>query len=124
MGWEVHQNANGKASSRGFADMVLTKDGRLIFAYFKSPHETISKTQHVWVSALKHCAYPVAVHIWRWSDLDDIVRLLGSQQSTKLLSTSFKNAQLLGSVRLDIYLSRDKSRNIMPTNALLKWENL
>ena len=85
MGWEVRPNANDGASSRDFPDMVLVKDGRLIFAYFKSPYEKITKTQQVWIIAFKRCGYPVSVHIWRWSDLDDIRRLLGAGKHEALV---------------------------------------
>jgi hypothetical protein len=60
----------------GFPDLVLAKDGRLIFAELKRQTGTTSPDQNTWLDALRK-ADGVEVYLWRPSDLDQVRAVLG-----------------------------------------------
>lgn len=68
-----------QADGAGFPDLVLTKDGRLIFAELKAERGVLSQQQADWLSALslvsRHSAHVTAV-VWKPRDWDAIVDTL------------------------------------------------
>lgn len=61
--------------SRGFPDLVLVRDQRLIFAELKSQRgKKPDQEQRAWLDALK--ATSGEVYVWRPSDWDTIVGIL------------------------------------------------
>jgi hypothetical protein len=73
----------------GFPDLVLVKDGQLIFAELKSRTGKIQKPQQPWIDALKQVAFdttifqmgritqqPIRMEIWRPADWPEIEKLL------------------------------------------------
>lgn len=69
----------------GFPDLVMTRDGVLIFAELKSQKGRIQKTQQLWIDALRevevhamdaHDFFWVRTVIWRPADWPEIEKLL------------------------------------------------
>ena len=52
-GWEVFHDGDSRRSNAGFPDLVLVKDGKLIFAELKKEKESYpSKDQRKWLAKL------------------------------------------------------------------------
>lgn len=60
-GWRTAVSADGK----GWPDLTLTRDDRLIFAELKSHRGLLSDDQQSWLDALGQVA---EVHVWRPTD--------------------------------------------------------
>ena len=53
-GWEVFHDGDSRRSNAGFPDLVLVKDGKLIFAELKREKESYpSKDQRKWLAKLR-----------------------------------------------------------------------
>lgn len=68
-GWRTPVEADGA----GFPDLVLIRDGRLLFVELKSDTGKISGDQQAWLDALERVAAAdlfdhVEVHVWRPAD--------------------------------------------------------
>lgn len=76
-GWRRYHTYLSKRSPRGFPDLVLVRDGRLIFAELKTEAKTSKATQEQdeWLAALRDVA-GVEVYLWRPSDWSDVVEVL------------------------------------------------
>ena len=66
--WATHIQGDA-----GFFDLVLIKEGRVIFAELKAEDGKLSKAQQAWQDA---AGWPVEVYVWRPSDFDRIVEIL------------------------------------------------
>lgn len=82
-GWLVHHDRGDYrqtiAGDAGFPDLVLAKDGAVIFAEIKAERGKVSQVQHRWLSAI----YPDGVqHIWRPSDWLLIQSILDGQETS------------------------------------------
>jgi len=91
-GWLVYhvfeQKHYAKRSSRGFPDLVMVKNGKLIFAELKSETGKLTEHQEKWRQELKEVCYqswhddamrpkfPVEFFVWKPSDWDEIERTL------------------------------------------------
>ncbi len=96
-GWRVHhdraaRNARGKWATHiqgdaGFPDLVLARDGRVVFAELKRADGRVSEAQHAWLEALgrpggtpsQQAVDPKAnpeVYVWRPIDLPEIMEIL------------------------------------------------
>ena len=68
-GWEVFHDGDSRRSNAGFPDLVLVKDGRLIFAELKREKESYpSKDQRKWLAKLRDVGNStdnVLVVLWR-----------------------------------------------------------
>ena len=66
-GWEVFHDGDSRRSNAGFPDLVLVKDGRIIFAELKREKGAYpSKAQMKWQSVLgKAAGDNVMVALWR-----------------------------------------------------------
>jgi hypothetical protein len=63
-GWRTPVEADGA----GFPDLVLVRDGRLIFAELKGDGGRIRSEQAEWLTALHKVGIPVEAHVWTPED--------------------------------------------------------
>lgn len=76
-GWRVYHTHNSMHSAKGFPDLVLVKDGRLVFAELKSKTGKVTPEQEAWLAALGDVVPEmVAAHVWRPGDWDDLEGVL------------------------------------------------
>ena len=78
-GWRVYHTYNSRRSAAGFPDLVLAREGRVIFAELKTQRGQLTPEQDDWLAALAPAASEFAdheVHLWRPSDWDEIERRL------------------------------------------------
>lgn len=91
-GWLVHHDRRqdkGIGGDPGFPDLVLAKNGRIIFAELKSQRGRITQEQSHWIHHLNpEWDFPdkyhdeVHVHIWRpadWPAIQQIIDQEGTQ---------------------------------------------
>lgn len=60
------------AGDAGFPDLVLARDGRVLFAELKSESGRLTRQQREWLDALGAGQYAKSVHVWRPSDWPEI----------------------------------------------------
>ena len=61
----------------GFPDLVLARNGKVIFAELKAEHGRLGPTQDAWLAALGAGQDTVhGVHVWRPRDWSEIVEVL------------------------------------------------
>jgi hypothetical protein len=60
----------------GFPDIVLARDGRIIFAELKRTGGRPTPQQQMWLETLAQCD-GVEVYVWNPNDWDRIVEILG-----------------------------------------------
>ena len=86
MGWRVAhfrpaQTGKGWRTAMqgdpGFFDLVLARNGQVIFAELKSEKGVMTGAQWAWYHAVKDHAIAVYAHIWRPSDWPEIQKILG-----------------------------------------------
>ena len=75
MGWESHHQRWSIQSASGWPDLVLCRPPRLVIAELKTARGKLSTAQDGWLERLGRCA--VEVYLWRPSDRDRIVVILG-----------------------------------------------
>ena len=75
LGWMVYHPFDSRRSARGYPDLTLVKDGRLIYAELKTERGRLTDDQRGWLDALRET--PAEVYLWRPSDWDSIERTLG-----------------------------------------------
>lgn len=83
-GWLVHHTRHAKIREGryitpiqgdvGFPDLVLVKDGRVVFAELKVGRNRPSSDQIRWGEALKQT--PAEYYLWRPEDWDQILQIL------------------------------------------------
>ena len=74
--WLVyHVFDSRKTTSRGFPDLVLVRDGRLVFAELKTMKGRLSITQNVWLTCLRQIP-SIEVYVWRPDDWEDVAAKL------------------------------------------------
>lgn len=78
-GFETYHTLNSKGSEPGWPDLVLAKPGRFIIAELKSERGVLTRDQRRWLKLLAQCPAP-EVTVWRPSDLDSILGMLGLLQ--------------------------------------------
>ncbi len=76
LGWLVYHTHDSRRSAAGFPDLVLCRDGRVIFAEVKSEKGKLSKAQLAWLYELK--AAVDEAYVWRPSEWGVIERVLAS----------------------------------------------
>ena len=72
--WLVYHTYDSRRSTPGFPDLVLARDGKLVFAELKSEGNSPSEAQQHWLNELQ-LAHP-HVFVWRPSDWRDIEVIL------------------------------------------------
>ena len=82
-GWAVHHCRPARTSkgwrtpikgTPGFVDLVLARDGRLLFVELKSARGKLSAGQEEWIKALR--LHGDLVFVWQPADWDEIERTL------------------------------------------------
>jgi hypothetical protein len=80
LGWLVYHTFDSRHSAEGFPDLVLVRQGELIFAELKSAVGKVKPEQQLWLDVLDTVsgrADPqVKVYIWRPADWPEIERAL------------------------------------------------
>jgi hypothetical protein len=71
-GWRTAVQADGA----GFPDLVLVRDGVLLFAELKTDEGELTESQREWLLALSECVGPQRSVVWRPCLWDDIVETL------------------------------------------------
>ena len=72
--WLPYHTHDSRRSNRGFPDLVLVRDGRLIFAELKTAKGQTSPDQRLWLAELGK-AHP-DVYLWRpgdWREIEEIL---------------------------------------------------
>ena len=78
-GWKWYHTHDSRRSPAGFPDLVLTRDGWLIFAELKKQGGRVTADQAAWLKALGEVNRRtgwVSRYVWRPSDLPEIHTLL------------------------------------------------
>jgi hypothetical protein len=80
-GWMVYHTFDSRRSNPGFPDLVMVRDGKLVFAELKSQNGRVSRSQGDWLEALDGVAgWPidkVDVFVWRpsdWTHIEETLR--------------------------------------------------
>lgn len=76
LGWRSYHTHDSRRSGPGFPDMVLVRDGRLLFVELKSERGKLTYPQRAWLSALHVCP-SAEVYEWRpssWPEIEAVLR--------------------------------------------------
>lgn len=73
-GWLVYHTHDSRRSEAGFPDLVLTRDGELLFWELKTERGKVTETQQRWLDALTRTGREARVV--RPRDLDDVIEQL------------------------------------------------
>ena len=84
LGWRVHYVRNSIGSPHGAPDLVLCRDGVLLFRELKTAKGRVTREQNEWGDVLARCGMDWAV--WRPSDWSRIEATLKGQQSLEAAS--------------------------------------
>ena len=87
-GWLVYHTYDSRRSNPGFPDLVLVRDGWLVFAELKTEKGVVSRKQREWLEALAAVSWRLSTRpgyepalilarIWRPSDWPQIEQALG-----------------------------------------------
>lgn len=79
MGWKVYHTWNSMHSEPGFPDLVMVRNGHLIFAEIKRERGEKTRTQKEWLDDLALLGYDnphVRTYLWRPSQWEGIVDTL------------------------------------------------
>ena len=63
-GWEYYHTHDSRKSEAGFPDLVLVRDGRLIFAELKREKKQPTDDQMKWLNKLSQCEN-AEVYVWK-----------------------------------------------------------
>ena len=74
LGWLVHHTWDSRTSNRGFPDLVMVRNGRLLFAELKSAKGKVRPPQEDWLRELRIAHEEV--YLWRPQDWDEIIGIL------------------------------------------------
>jgi hypothetical protein len=74
-GWLVYHTHDSRRSASGFPDLVLLRDGVLLFAELKAAEGSPSDDQRAWLAALEAVA-GVAAYCWKPADWPEAVQAL------------------------------------------------
>lgn len=75
-GWLTYHTWRSDHSPAGFPDLVLVRDGRLIYAELKSAKGKLTVNQRQWIRALERAGQEV--YVWYPHDLDAAIRVLNT----------------------------------------------
>ncbi len=81
--WLCYHTRDARRSDPGFPDLVMVRDGRLIFAELKTEKGRMSKAQINWAWELRQVA-GLHVQVWRPSDWPQVEAALvaGAEEGT------------------------------------------
>ena len=77
MGFSVYHPFLSIHSERGFPDLTLVRE-RLILVELKTEKGKLTLDQERWIEMLRKAN--VEIYVWRPSDFDEVVRVLGRRQ--------------------------------------------
>lgn len=88
LGWRVYRTHDSRRSPAGFPDLVLVRDGRLVFAELKTERGRVTADQQEWLAALGEVEQSVdgwtekfvRVYVWRPSDWPEIESVLKGER--------------------------------------------
>ena len=75
-GWMFYHTYNSHRSSPGFPDLVMVRPPDIIFVELKAEKGRVTQDQEEWGWALMGCP-GVEYYLWRPSDWDELVEVLG-----------------------------------------------
>lgn len=78
-GYLVYHTYNSRKSEPGFPDLVLVKNGMVIFAELKLDNKDLTEAQGKWITELEKCVTAdcnVVVEVWRPTSWELIQRTL------------------------------------------------
>lgn len=80
-GWLVFHDNDSRRNRAGFPDLVLAREGEVVFAELKSQHGRIRPEQHQWLESLAPETTEAdgathSVYLWRPADWTEIERVL------------------------------------------------
>jgi hypothetical protein len=82
--WLAYHTADSRRSHKGFPDLTLVRQPRIIFAELKGDgaygKRGLTREQTAWVDALQRCP-GVEVYVWRPTDLNDIATILARRKN-------------------------------------------
>lgn len=76
-GWLVYHTYDSRRSQAGFPDLVLARNGQLIFAELKTNKGRVKAAQTLWLDTLSQVP-GIGVYLWRPRDWDGIEKILTS----------------------------------------------
>lgn len=79
LGWKYYHTWRSIHSPAGFPDVVMVRNGLVIFAELKSEKGKMSEAQEQWIDELKVVAnhsLGVMAFVWKPSDWEEIVSIL------------------------------------------------
>lgn len=75
--WRVYHTLDSRGSAAGFPDLVMVRNGRLVFAELKAQTGRVRAEQYEWLADLGGVkAANVGVYLWRPADLQEIAEAL------------------------------------------------
>ncbi len=74
--WEGYHTWDSRRSQPGFPDLVLVREGEVIFAELKVGKNKTTLDQQRWGAILSRVGGNVSYYLWRPEDWDDIKRVL------------------------------------------------
>ena len=75
-GWLFYHTYDSRRSTPGFPDLVLVRPPEVIFVELKAQKGRVTAYQKHWSEALESCP-GVEHYLWRPSDWDELVEVLG-----------------------------------------------
>ena len=73
--WTFFHDHDSRRNPAGLPDLIMVKDGRIIFAELKTEKNKLSEAQNKWLAELQRCKN-IEVYVWRPSDIPAIERTL------------------------------------------------
>lgn len=76
-GWLVYHTYDSRKSEPGFPDLVIVRDGEVMFIELKTDTGAVTEEQDKWIEALRKCeGENLCVVVWRPSKLKEIEVML------------------------------------------------
>lgn len=75
-GWLQYHTYDSRMCVAGFPDLVIVKNGRVIFAELKTAIGRVTGAQEMWIYELLQCK-GIEVYVWRPNDMQSIADILG-----------------------------------------------
>ena len=74
--WLVYHTRDSRRSARGFPDLTMVRDGRLVFAELKTNRGSLTRPQKQWIGRLAVSVPGIEVYLWRPRDWPTVERTL------------------------------------------------
>jgi len=80
-GWTVHHTFDSRRSRAGWPDLTLLRAPHLVFVELKTETGRVSRHQQDTLTLLRACGQEA--HVWRPSDLDEVLTRLGYRVASR-----------------------------------------